>query len=240
MNVERLLAEIKTRYRNLQSYIDEGTFCQSRCGRTYGQTFRTAFLKPGKLLFESRLMRPDEPQFADLEKVAARLVVKGDTCELRYSHVIEPTVVRQSALFGAEMFSHSILNLVIPLLMPELELRSKILEDEFVLLSERSGGDGCYHLWCVEQRFHVWVRKDDFIIDALKWDVANPPPPNDGLDYASTKILAANPGDVLGRYDLISCDSPVKESTFSFDDFVQGIIPVDSITNLLNSAYQMH
>lgn len=229
MKVERIIAETKFRYSQLHSYTDEGCFSQDRCGRKFRQTFRTAFLKPGKLLFESNLLKPDEPEYALLGDVGIRLIVGGVTCELRYRHVSEPTKSKEAALFAASAFPPSNMNLVIPLLMPELELES-IIDEDLILIPELDVEE-CYHLWCRSGQFHIWVRKEDFIIKCFKREFNR-----SSLKDASEKALEA-PGDVLGRYERIQCDTPVAEATFSFDDFVQKTIASELIMQLLKSAY---
>ena len=243
MEVEQIISETKNRYSGFHCYEDRGFFEQERYGRVYRSWFRTAFVKPNKLLFESGHCKPEVGHQAPLEKFGARLILDDGRGELRYSHAIfriDQVRMALSSISSMESFSQRTINIVVPLLVPELSLRS-VIDDTFVLLPSHPDldpdKDNYFHLWSSSTRVHIWISKSDFMIRRFQQEHPNPKSPFKTLWSETFPTFAVeNAGDLNTCFEDVHVDEPMKVN-FSFEDYVSEPIAKEATCELLKKTF---
>lgn len=235
MKVEEIIAATRSRYSQLLSYEDEGEFEQESYGRNYRSTFRTAFMSKDTLLFETQGLKPDEPHHAPLEKFGARFLFRAGKSELRYSHAVGSVDLTDVAVHGILSSSHGIFRLVVPLLVPELSVRS-VFDEKFDLLPNRSEKEDCYHIWCIAKRLHIWISKDDFTVRRFRQEHARSPF-KQLLSESFKALPIENKGDLTAYFSTVRCNQPMQEKNFSFDDYVSEPVHAEAFKALMKKMF---
>lgn len=238
MEVEQIISETKDRYSRFHSYEDRGFFEQERYGRVYRSWFRTVFVQPNRLLFESGYCKPEVEHHAPLEKFGARLILDDGMGELRYSHAISKIDQVRMALSSMEGFSQKTINIVVPLLAPELSLRS-VIDDKFVLLPSHPDlnpdENKYFHLWSTTTRVHIWITKSDYLIRRFQQEHSKSP---FKTFWAETfpDFPVANAGDLNALFEEVRFDEAITEN-FSFEDYVSEPIVNEALCELLKKTF---
>lgn len=239
MDVEQIVSETKERYSGFHSYEDQGVFEQEQFGRVCRNWFRTTFVRPNRLLFETGYCKPEVELQAPLEKFGARLILDDERGELRYSHAIGKIDQVRMALSTMQTFSQKMINIVVPLLAPELGLRSVFDDDKFVLLPShpdlKPDENNYFHLWSTSTRVHIWITKSDYLI--RRFQLERPKSPLKAV-WRETfpEFPLENAGDLNTIFEKVRLNETIKEK-FSFEDYVSEPILKEAMCELLKKTF---